>query len=64
MGGFAAADGEADTAGPHQTRFLRFLKGVSLDIENYCTASLFFEQAYLSQWGVLPRYTLFSIDFV
>ena len=23
------------------------LKGVSLDIENYCTVSLFFEQAYL-----------------
>ncbi|EAZ5043886.1 hypothetical protein ABKJ49_003430 [Salmonella enterica subsp. enterica serovar Bareilly] len=23
--------------------------GVSLDIENYCTVSLFFEQAYLSQ---------------
>ena len=26
-----------------------FLLGVSLDIENYCTVSLFFEQAYLSQ---------------
>lgn len=36
------------------------LVGVSLDIENYCTASLFFEQVYLSQWGVLPRYTLFA----
>ena len=23
------------------------LQGVSLDIENYCTVSLFFEQAYL-----------------
>ncbi|HBU9642243.1 hypothetical protein IDM42_26070 (plasmid) [Klebsiella pneumoniae] len=23
------------------------IKGVSLDIENYCTVSLFFEQAYL-----------------
>jgi hypothetical protein len=23
------------------------VKGVSLDIENYCTVSLFFEQAYL-----------------
>ena len=25
------------------------IKGVSLDIENYCTVSLCFEQAYLSQ---------------
>ncbi|MEW7311192.1 hypothetical protein AB1E22_00415 [Buttiauxella gaviniae] len=23
-----------------------------MEIENYCTASLFFEQGYLSQWGV------------
>ncbi len=25
----------------------RILSGVSLDIENYCTVSLFFEQTYL-----------------
>ncbi|HBW8887440.1 TPA: hypothetical protein MFN36_005314 [Klebsiella pneumoniae] len=40
------------------------LYGVSLDIENYCTVSLFFEQVYLSQWGVLPRYTAFSGDLI
>ncbi len=40
------------------------LIGVSLENGKFCTASLFFEQATLSQHGVLPRYTLFSIDFV
>ncbi|EDS3898533.1 hypothetical protein YB04_004112 [Salmonella enterica subsp. enterica] len=43
----------------HRERFRRLL-GVSLDIGKNCTVSLFFEQAYLSQWGVLPRYTAFS----
>ncbi|EIL4052064.1 hypothetical protein NEE94_005076 [Salmonella enterica] len=37
-------------------------EGVSLDIENYCTVGLFFEQPWLSQQGVLPRYTPFSGD--
>ena len=34
---------------PHDGLFKTFLThtGVSLDIENYCTVSLFFEQAYL-----------------
>ena len=29
------------------TQTLLYLIGVSLDIENYCTVSLFFEQTYL-----------------
>ncbi len=28
-------------------RSQRLIEGVSLDIENYCTVSLFFEQTYL-----------------
>lgn len=29
-----------------------------------CTVSLFFEQATLSQQGILPRYTASGVDFV
>lgn len=31
----------------HEGPSAKVLTGVSLDIENYCTVSLFFEQAYL-----------------
>lgn len=40
------------------------LKGVSLDMGKNCTVSLFFEQAALSQQGVLPRYTVSGVDLV
>ena len=39
-------------------------KGVSLDMGKNRTVSPFFEQAALSQQGVLPRYTVTGVDLV
>ncbi len=37
----------ASSGSGEKSRIAAALLGVSLDIENYCTVSLFFEQAYL-----------------
>ncbi|MXE36229.1 hypothetical protein FQZ46_24425 [Escherichia coli] len=34
-------------------------RGGSLDIDNYCTVSVFFEQAYLSRQGTPALYGVF-----
>ncbi len=40
---------------PYRTLY----KGGSLDIDNYCTLSVFFEQAYLSRQGTPALYGVF-----